>query len=126
LQSISVSAGSGWFRCLPASAEVSFTALRLGKWSGRCNRNLQRFVVLLRSVHLDSRLTMALRSRHSIWCGCQWAVVAATALVPGCAGWNADRWDLSRLRDERAVEIEQRLTREQPVVKSPFQEADEQ
>jgi hypothetical protein len=43
-------------------------------------------------------------------------------LVPlgGCALWNADHWSLNRLRDERAVDIDQRLERNDPIVQNPF------
>jgi hypothetical protein len=41
-------------------------------------------------------------------------------LLGGCALWNRDRWNLDRYRDERAVDIEQRLERSEPIVKNPF------
>jgi len=34
--------------------------------------------------------------------------------------WHPDRWDLDRYRDERAVDIEGHLSREDPIVASPF------
>jgi hypothetical protein len=50
--------------------------------------------------------------------------MAAILLLPGfaggCAMWDSDRWNLDRYRDERAVEIEQRLERTKPVVKDEF------
>jgi hypothetical protein len=55
---------------------------------------------------------------------CRVAAVAATfALLgsaAGCALWDKDRWNLDRYRDERAVDIEHRLERSEPIVKNPF------
>ena len=34
--------------------------------------------------------------------------------------WDSDRWNIDRYRDERAVDIEQRLERTEPIVKNPF------
>jgi hypothetical protein len=50
------------------------------------------------------------------------AASLAIAIGPlsGCAMWNADRWNLDRYRDERAVDIEGRLSREKPIVENPF------
>jgi hypothetical protein len=48
------------------------------------------------------------------------AIVALPILAGGCAMWDGDRWNLDRYRDERAVDIEQRLERTEPVVKNPF------
>jgi hypothetical protein len=48
------------------------------------------------------------------------AIASLPILAGGCAMWNQDRWNLDRLRDERAVEIEQRLERTEPIVKNPF------
>lgn len=42
----------------------------------------------------------------------------------GCEAWHMDHWSFDRLRDERAVEIEQRLSRDQPIVQNPFSRAD--
>jgi hypothetical protein len=41
-------------------------------------------------------------------------------LAGGCAAWDAERWSIDRLRDERSLDIEQRLSREKPIVQSPF------
>jgi hypothetical protein len=38
----------------------------------------------------------------------------------GCAFFEKDRWNLDRYRDERAVGIEHRLERTEPIVKNPF------
>jgi hypothetical protein len=38
----------------------------------------------------------------------------------GCALFNADRWNLDRYRDERAVDIEENLARKKPIVADPF------
>jgi hypothetical protein len=47
-------------------------------------------------------------------------MVALPIFAGGCAMWDRDRWNLDRYRDERAVDIEQRLERTEPVVKNPF------
>jgi hypothetical protein len=38
----------------------------------------------------------------------------------GCALWNKDVWNLNNYRDERAVDIDRRLDKSEPIVKSPF------
>jgi hypothetical protein len=38
----------------------------------------------------------------------------------GCALWNKDTWNIDHYRDQRAVDIEQRLDRNEPIVKNPF------
>jgi hypothetical protein len=48
------------------------------------------------------------------------AIVSLSIIAGGCAMWDQNRWNLNRYRDERAVEIEQRLERTEPVVKNPF------
>jgi hypothetical protein len=48
------------------------------------------------------------------------AILSLLALAGGCTLWDNDRWDLDRYRDDRAVDIEQRLERKEPIVKSPF------
>jgi hypothetical protein len=40
--------------------------------------------------------------------------------LTGCAMWDKDRWNVDRLRDERAVDIDQRLSNDEPIVKNPF------
>ena len=43
-------------------------------------------------------------------------------LVPagGCAVWDRSRWDLSKYRDERASDIDKRLSDSKPIVQNPF------
>jgi hypothetical protein len=53
---------------------------------------------------------------------------ASMLLIPlagGCAAWNAERWSFDSLRDERAVDIERRLSSDKPIVENPFRKADE-
>jgi hypothetical protein len=40
--------------------------------------------------------------------------------MSSCALWDKDRWNPERYRDERAVDIEKRLERTEPIVKNPF------
>jgi hypothetical protein len=55
---------------------------------------------------------------------CRTACLAAAlfllATAGGCALFDKDKWNLDRYRDERAVDIEHRLDRKEPVVKNPF------
>ena len=55
-------------------------------------------------------------------CGKAIALVTLLSLVlaGGCAAWDAERWSIDRLRDERSLDIEQRLSRDKPIVQSPF------
>jgi hypothetical protein len=49
--------------------------------------------------------------------------MAATLVLlgaSGCAMFDRDKWDLNRYRDERAVDIEQRLDTSEPIVENPF------
>jgi hypothetical protein len=48
------------------------------------------------------------------------AILALAASAAGCALWHKETWNLDRFRDERAVDIEHRLERNEPIVKSPF------
>jgi hypothetical protein len=48
------------------------------------------------------------------------AIVSLPLLLSGCAMWDQDRWKLDNYRDAKAVDIEKRLERTEPVVKSPF------
>jgi hypothetical protein len=48
------------------------------------------------------------------------AILSLLILTGGCALWHKDHWNLDRYRDERAVDIEQRLERSEPIVKNPF------
>jgi len=52
------------------------------------------------------------------------ALVLLLAPACGCAAWNGERWSLNSLRDERVGEIEQRLSRDKPIVENPFQKAE--
>ena len=53
--------------------------------------------------------------------GC-WAVTLLVMLpVFGCKTWNTERFDLSRLRDERAVDLETRLSKALPIAEDSFQ-----
>jgi hypothetical protein len=56
-------------------------------------------------------------SKRWIYCVCLCAVLGPVA---GCAMWNKDRWNVDRWRDERAVDIDQRLSENAPIVKNPF------
>jgi hypothetical protein len=50
-----------------------------------------------------------------------WAVITLLiAPLAGCVLFHKDTWNLDRLRDERAVDIERRLERKEPIVKDPF------
>ena len=40
--------------------------------------------------------------------------------VGGCQFWDAQHWNPERYRDDRAVDIEERLERAEPVVQNPF------
>jgi hypothetical protein len=42
------------------------------------------------------------------------------AAACGCSLWDTDRWSLDRYRDDRALDIEERLERSEPIVKNPF------
>ena len=48
------------------------------------------------------------------------AMLLLLASTGGCAFWDRDRWNLDRYRDERAVDIDQRLDQAEPIVKNPF------
>jgi hypothetical protein len=48
------------------------------------------------------------------------AVVSMATLAGGCAMWNRDHWNIDSYRDAKAVDIEKRLERTEPVVKNPF------
>jgi hypothetical protein len=40
--------------------------------------------------------------------------------LPGCATWDFHRWNLDNLRDDRARDIDSRLSEDRPIVKNPF------
>jgi hypothetical protein len=52
------------------------------------------------------------------------ATLLLVSLAGGCAAWDAQRWSLDGLRDERAVEIDERLSSDEPIVDNPFRKAD--
>jgi type IV pilus biogenesis protein CpaD/CtpE len=47
-------------------------------------------------------------------------LAVVTASFAGCAMFQKETWDLSRYRDERAVDIDQRLSEDVPIGKNPF------
>ena len=50
-----------------------------------------------------------------------WAVSAMIAIVQiGCGTSHPSRYDLSQLRDQRARELDQRLSEARPPVENPF------
>jgi hypothetical protein len=49
------------------------------------------------------------------------AIVSSSVVAAGCMSWPKDRWSFDRLRDDRAIDIEQRLDRTEPIVKNPFE-----
>jgi hypothetical protein len=51
---------------------------------------------------------------------CLSAAFVALILSSGCAVFEKGRWNLDRFRDERAVDIERRLERDEPIVENPF------
>jgi hypothetical protein len=52
--------------------------------------------------------------------GCAAAILILVTAACGCALWERDRWNIDRYRDERAVDVERRLERTEPIVKNPF------
>ncbi|MGD9635030.1 MAG: hypothetical protein AB7G28_18155 [Pirellulales bacterium] len=48
-------------------------------------------------------------------------LAALLGALPGCALWKPEAWDLNRLRDDRAREIDSRLSSDDPIVQNPFQ-----
>jgi hypothetical protein len=64
--------------------------------------------VLRRQFHFSRRI-------------CYVAAVLLLFLTGGCATvFNRETWDLNRLRDDRAVDIDKRLMTTQPNVPNPF------
>lgn len=58
---------------------------------------------------------------HSNWRNARMAAIMTLLIfVGGCAMWDRDRWKLDSYRDAKAVDIEKRLERTEPVVKNPF------
>ena len=52
--------------------------------------------------------------------GCRAALVLPLVSAGGCALWNKDVWNPNHYRDERAVDIDSRLDKAEPIVKNPF------
>jgi hypothetical protein len=48
------------------------------------------------------------------------AVVAPLLSLGGCAMFHKDFWNMDRYRDERAADIDSRLSKNVPIVKNPF------
>jgi hypothetical protein len=50
------------------------------------------------------------------------AIVAQLVSLGGCAiaKFQKDFWNMERYRDERAVDIDHRLNKNDPIVKNPF------
>jgi hypothetical protein len=42
------------------------------------------------------------------------------ASAAGCALFRKENWNIDRYRDERAVDVDRRLERPEPIVKNPF------
>jgi hypothetical protein len=55
---------------------------------------------------------------------CRLATLAAIAApfisLGGCAMFHKDFWSMDRYRDERAVDIDNRLNKNEQIVKNPF------
>ena len=49
---------------------------------------------------------------------CCLAVVLGS--LSGCAMWDYQKWNLENLRDERARDIDSRLSEDRPIVQNPF------
>jgi hypothetical protein len=47
-------------------------------------------------------------------------VAWVAAPLAGCAMFDTDRWQLDRYRDERAVDIDRRLSEDVPIGQNPF------
>jgi hypothetical protein len=48
------------------------------------------------------------------------AILLGLAIAGGCNVFDAERWDLNRYRDQRAVDVDQRLGQDRPMVENPF------
>jgi hypothetical protein len=48
------------------------------------------------------------------------AAIFASLATAGCASWNLNRLNINELRDDRAVDIDQRLEGSKPIVVNPF------
>ena len=92
---------------------------------GKLNRDC-RFIAFLRNfganfsfVPWSARVFFRWIHSNGRVC-CLSAALLTLACAGGCAFFDADRWKLDHLRDERAVDIERRLERTEPIVKNPF------
>jgi hypothetical protein len=76
-----------------------------------------------KSVAVFGRQTLSRRWFHL---NCRLAILAAIIAplvsLAGCAmaKFQKDFWNMDRYRDERAVDIEHRLNKNEPIVKNPF------
>ena len=50
------------------------------------------------------------------------ALLAGALILAGCARWQSRKFDFSQLRDDRAVELDHRLSKARPAVQYPFGE----
>ena len=56
-------------------------------------------------------------TRRRFWVA---VILSLPQFFTGCALFDHERWNLDRYRDERAVDIEQRLSADEPIVENPF------
>jgi hypothetical protein len=47
-------------------------------------------------------------------------LIVAVVSLTGCAVFDMEKWDPNRLRDDRAVDIDRRLSEDRPIVQNPF------
>jgi hypothetical protein len=47
-------------------------------------------------------------------------LAATCGALSGCAMFDVERWNLDRYRDDRAVDIDRRLSEERTIVPNPF------
>jgi hypothetical protein len=64
--------------------------------------------VFQRSIHFSRRV------------GWLAVLLLPLASAGGCALWNRDVWNPNNYRDERAVDIDNRLEKPTPLIKNPF------
>jgi hypothetical protein len=55
-----------------------------------------------------------------IFTGRTLTIALVVGTLPGCALWKAKPWNFDSLRDERAVDIDSRLSEDRPIVQNPF------
>jgi hypothetical protein len=88
-----------------------------------------RLSVLGKSARLRARNWIANSGGEALFGRCFYlicrVITLAATLLPlvsavGCALFREETWDMNRYRDERAVDIDHRLERSEPVVKNPF------